>query len=122
VLLFGRSLQPVTIAAARSMPDSSDVVVIGTVTRAKGAFTYLQDSTGAIAVRQTSGAFFDSVASSGIRSKDRVQLYGRVTQFNQLKQINQGSLISFERIARNDSLAESAGSDIEADRHVGRTI
>ena len=107
VQLFGRSLQPVTIAAARSMPESSDVVVIGIVTRSKGAFTYLQDSTGAIAVRQTSGAFFDSVASTGIRSKDRVQLYGRVTQFNQLKQINQGSLISFERIMRNDSLPKA---------------
>ena len=75
-LLFVASAQAqtITINEARNQGVGATVTVEGTVTRALGAYTRLQDTSGptgasAIVIRQTSGSFFDDVADSTIPSR-----------------------------------------------------
>ncbi|MES2779633.1 MAG: choice-of-anchor I family protein [Bacteroidota bacterium] len=75
-----------TISQARAL--STDTVrVRGIVTRAWGRFIYIQDSTGAIGVRQTSGALVDSLVSTGVKEGDLVEVVGGRGDFNNYAQI-----------------------------------
>ncbi len=76
----------ITIAAARGLATDS-VRVRGIVTRAWGRFIYIQDATGAIGVRQSSGAMVDSILSSGIKEGDSVEVWGGRGDFNNYAQI-----------------------------------
>jgi hypothetical protein len=74
------------------------------MTRSLGAFMRIQDSTGGLSIRQASGAFFDSVASGGIRAGDSVRITGITSEFNALKQINGTDFSSFTRLDRDHAL------------------
>ncbi len=82
--------QLISINAARSI-NNDTVRVKGVITRAWGRFIYIQDSTGAIAVRQSSGAMVDSVSSNGLKEGDLVEVVGGRSDFNNYSQINIGT-------------------------------
>jgi len=76
----------ITIAAARSI-NSDTVKVRGIITRAWGRFIYIQDATGAIGVRQSSGAMVDAILSGNLKSGDSVEVSGGRSDFNNYSQI-----------------------------------
>ncbi|MEO1076914.1 MAG: hypothetical protein AAFX41_13280, partial [Bacteroidota bacterium] len=92
---FGGTPTFTSIAAARALGDGAEVTVVGTVTRSKNDFTYVQDITGGLTVRQTSGAFFDQVADGTIAPGTNVVLTGTLSSFNNLTQLNGGGLESY---------------------------
>ncbi|MES2656582.1 MAG: choice-of-anchor I family protein [Bacteroidota bacterium] len=82
--------QLISIGSSRSI-NNDTVRVRGVITRAWGRFIYIQDSTGAIAVRQSSGAMVDSILSSGLKEGDFVEVVGGRGDFNNYSQINIGN-------------------------------
>ncbi|PAP76450.1 T9SS type A sorting domain-containing protein [Rubrivirga marina] len=90
---------PIPIADARAQGSGATVTFEGTVTRSEGAFTYLQDETGGLTIRQTSGDFFDAVADNTVRPGATLRVTGTLSEFNGLLQINNADLESFEPIA-----------------------
>ena len=120
----GEPVEGGTIAAARAQGVDAMVTVEGVVTRSMGAFTYLQDDTAGITIRQTSGEFFDAVADGTIAPGTRLRVTGVLSEFASLLQINGGDLESFEVLGTTDvpepqvvTLAELAanGEDYEAE-------
>ena len=93
---------PVTIAEARTAGVGATVTVTGTVTRAMGAFTYFQDETGGLTIRQTSGDFFDDVTDGTISGGTEITVTGTISMFNGLLQINGGDLMSYSVGATGD--------------------
>ena len=85
----------VQLADARTLGVDARVGVQGTVTRAKGAFSYIQDGTAALAIRQTSGEYFDAVADGTIGSGTVVAARGTLSEFANSLQINAGDLEGF---------------------------
>ncbi len=79
-----------TIAQARTLTTDT-VRVRGVITRAWGRFIYIQDSTSAIAVRQSSGAMVDSILSNGLKEGDFVEVVGGRGDYNNYAQINIGT-------------------------------
>ena len=86
----------VTIAEARELGEGEEVTVTGTVSRAMGAFVYLQDGTAGLAIRQTEGAFFNAVAGGRIVPGTVVTVTGELSEFRGLLQINGDDLTDFE--------------------------
>ena len=76
----------ISIGAARAI-NNDTVKVRGVVTRAWGRFIYIQDGTGAIGVRQSSGAMVDSITSGGLKEGDSVEVVGGRSNFNNYSQI-----------------------------------
>ncbi len=76
----------ITIAAARSI-NSDTVKVRGIITRAWGRFIYIQDATGALGVRQSSGAMVDAILNGDLKAGDSVEVSGGRSDFNNYSQI-----------------------------------
>ena len=95
------------IQAARAAGVGATVTVTAYVERAEGAFTYLTDETGGLTIRQTSGAWFDAVASGAITTGTVVRLTGTLSAFRELLQINQPNAP-----APNDLLSFELGPDV----------
>lgn len=104
VAVSGNGIAVITIADARALPNATQVTIEGIMTRSLGAFSRIQDSTAGLSIRQTTGAFFDSLTSGGLRAGDLVRITGRTSEFNGLKQFNAADLLSFERISRDNPL------------------
>ncbi len=81
--------EPMTVAEARAEGVGQEVYFEGTVTRSMGAFTYLQDDTAGLTIRQTSGAFADSVASGAIAPGTVLRVVGTLSEYRGLLQVNQ---------------------------------
>lgn len=97
VIVSGKAPQNFgTVLEARQYPVGTEVGFMAVVTRAKGAFSYMQDSTAGMTVRQTSGAWFDSVSQGRIRPGTVVKVLGVTSEFNSLKQINTTDLKAFK--------------------------
>ena len=84
-----------TIADARSLGAGEYVSIRATVTRTEGDFTYIQDATGALTIRQTSGGFSDGVADGSIHPGSFIRVTGELSEFASLLQINGGDLDSY---------------------------
>ena len=84
--IFPPVVPVISIAAARALPTDT-VKVRGIITRAWGRFIYIQDGTGAIGVRQSSGAMVDSIVSGGLKAGDSVEVSGGRSDFNNYSQI-----------------------------------
>jgi hypothetical protein len=84
--IFPPIVPVISIAAARALPTDT-VKVRGIITRAWGRFIYIQDGTGAIGVRQSSGAMVDSIVSGGLKAGDSVEVSGGRSNFNNYSQI-----------------------------------
>ena len=87
---------PSPIADARDAGAGAEVFVQGTVTRAEGTYTYIQDETGGLAIRQTSGDLFEGINSGAIPHGSVLRVTGTLSEFNGLLQISGGALASFE--------------------------
>ncbi|MEP0546325.1 MAG: choice-of-anchor J domain-containing protein, partial [Rhodothermales bacterium] len=97
-------VEDMTIAEARAAGSGAMVTVNGTVSRAKGAFSYFQDDTAGLTIRQTTGAFFDAVAAGTITEGTNIRVTGTLSQFNSLLQINGGDLASFEILGQGEEV------------------
>jgi hypothetical protein len=93
------------IADARMEPLGTEVTVEAIVTRTRGAFTYAQDETAGITIRQTSSAFRDSINTGAIRTGTKVRVSGTTSEFNGLFQINQGAITSWAIVSQDNAVA-----------------
>ena len=107
VAVSGNGIQVISIAASRALPNATQVTIEGILTRSRGAFSRIQDSTAGISIRQATGSYFDSLAGGGLAQGDLVRITGRTSEFNGLKQINAADLLSWTRISRNNALPAS---------------
>lgn len=90
-LIFPETNPAISIAAARNVNAPTLVRTRGVITRAWGRFIYIQDASGAIAVRQSSGALVDSVAAKKWVEGDSVEVVGPRNNFNNYAQIQLSS-------------------------------
>jgi len=100
VLLIPDAHAQIPIAEARDQGPGATVTVEGTVTRAFGDFVRFQDESGptgasGLTIRQTSGAFRDSVQSGALQQGTQLQVTGTLSEFNGLLQINNDDLNDF---------------------------
>ncbi len=106
LFLRGTANDVITIAAARALPNGTEVIVRGIVTRTLGSYTFLQDtSAGIIMYSNAIGApAHDSVASGYIKSGDLLEVDGRTSEYNSLKEIATADILGFQRISRGNAL------------------
>lgn len=97
--------QPHTVAQARRLGAGEKVTVEVVVGRSMGVFTYAQDNTGGITIRQTADAFRDSVAAGVIVPGTRLSVTGVTSEFRGLFQINQGDITDWEIVGQEDAPA-----------------
>lgn len=90
-LIFPETTPAVTIAQARITSAPTLVRTSGVVTRAWGRFIYMQDATGAIAIRQSSGAMVDSISAQKFVAGDSIEVVGPRNDFNNYAQIQLSS-------------------------------
>ena len=91
-----------SLADARAAGAGEAVTVEGIVTRAEGAFLYIQDETGGLVIRQTSGEIFDGIASGAIPRGSVVRVTGTLSEFRGLLQINNDDLESLVGLGSDD--------------------
>ena len=117
-----------TINEARQTIGST-VTIEGTISRAFGDFTRIQDASGptgasALVIRQTGGAFFDDVQSGEIAAGTTLRLTGTTSEFNGVAQINEDDLASYEVLSQGEAPApqsvtladfDSNGEDYESE-------
>ena len=102
------------IAGARQQGAAGNFIATqGIVTRAQGAFTRIQDETGGLVVRQTSGAFSDAVSNGDIRRGDLILVTGTTSFFSGLQQINEEELSNFTVVSRDNPLPEPVTLTVE---------
>lgn len=115
---------PLSIAAARAAGVGATVTVEGVVSRARGAFTYFQDDTAGLSIRQVSGGFFDAVADGDITTGTRISVTGTLSVFNDLLQINQGDLDAFQILEQDVTLVPQVITlaDLQDDSHQAQLV
>jgi hypothetical protein len=102
------------IAGARQQGAAGNFIATqGIVTRAQGAFTRIQDETGGLVVRQTSGAFSDAVSNGDIRRGDLILVTGTTSFFSGLQQINEEELSNFTVVSRDNPLPDPVTLTVE---------
>jgi 2',3'-cyclic-nucleotide 2'-phosphodiesterase (5'-nucleotidase family) len=89
--IFPETNPAITIAQARSLAAPKLVRTRGVITRAWGRFIYIQDATGAIGVRQASGAMVDAITNGTLTEGDSVEVIGPRNEFNNYAQIQLNS-------------------------------
>jgi hypothetical protein len=95
---------PLTVAEVRDLELGSTATFEAVVSRSRGAFSYAQDQTAGISIRQTSGAFRDSVVAGSVREGTRIRITGTTSEFRHLLQINQGDIEEWEIISQDNVL------------------
>ena len=105
-LTVTRGIVNYTIAQARSAFSGAQVNIKGIVTRTYGAYTRMQDTTGGITIRQTSGAFYDAVQNGNVWMGDSLSITGKTSDLNFLKVIDQGDLDTYTVLSRYNKLPD----------------
>lgn len=103
-MVFKRDTVLYSIKQAHDAANGTQVTIQGIVTRAYGAYAYMQDSTGGMTLRQTTGSFADAIASGDIKMGDSLRVNGNVSEYNSLKEINGADLHGFTVLSRNNLL------------------
>jgi 2',3'-cyclic-nucleotide 2'-phosphodiesterase (5'-nucleotidase family) len=85
--IFPETAPAISILAARNLAQPNIVRVRGIVSRAWGRFIYIQDATGGIGVRQSSGAMVDAISGGTLVAGDSVEVIGPRNDFNNYAQI-----------------------------------
>ena len=85
--IFPETNPAISILAARNSATNQLVKVRGIVSRAWGRFIYIQDATGGIGVRQSSGAMVDAITAGNLILGDSVEVIGLRNEFNNYAQI-----------------------------------
>jgi len=80
------------IRDARALPNGTVVSVQGVATRVKGAYTFIQDTTGGINIYGRSGAFADSVTSGYVQMGAVINVTGKLSEYMGLKEIAIGDI------------------------------
>ncbi|MBI5464549.1 MAG: choice-of-anchor D domain-containing protein [Ignavibacteriales bacterium] len=104
VALSGKGLTVISISQARLAANGTEVVLEGIVTRAKGSYTYMQDTSAGIVIYQSSGSLKDSIASGGVKPGDKLHIQGKTSEYNSLKEIAAADLISWSAISKNNPI------------------
>lgn len=109
LILSAAPSQAQDISAARAAADGETVTFDGIVTRAQGAFTYVQDASGTdgasgFTIRQTSGNFFDDVADGTITQGTSITVTGAKGYFAGLNQIDGSDLTSYTVNSQGNAL------------------
>lgn len=121
----GGSGEPVmTIAEARAAGAGAFVTVEGVVSRGRGAFTYFQDETAGLSIRQTFGPFHTAVSEGTITTGTRIRVSGTISVFQGLIQINETDLDSFQILQQGVDISPEVitVSDLQGDSHQGRLV
>jgi hypothetical protein len=107
--LSGTGNDVITIAAARALPNNSEVIIRGIVTRAMGSYTFMQDTSGGmIMYSNVAGApAHDSVASGYIKPGDLLEVHGLTSEYRSLKEIATTGILGFQRISRGNPVPEA---------------
>jgi hypothetical protein len=92
------------IASVRAMPNGLDVAFRGVVTRAKGAYTRMQDATGGITIYQESGAFASAVANYLVNKGDTLLVLGRTSEVDNLKVVADSNINGFTAISHGNPI------------------
>ncbi len=90
------------IAAVRAAPNGTDVAFRGVVTRARGAYTRIQDSTGGITIMQQSGAFASAIANYLVYKGDTILVLGRTSEQDNLKVVADSNINGFTAISHGN--------------------
>ena len=102
------------VGAAREQGAAGNFIATqGIVTRAKGAFTRIQDPTGGLVIRQTSGDFYNAVQEGEIQVGDVILVTGTTSFFSGLQQINEGDLSDFEVVSEGNDLPDPETVTVE---------
>ena len=106
LVLRGTAIDVITIAAARALPNGTEVIIRGIITRALGSYTFFQDTSGGMIMYSNAVGLpaHDSVASGYIKAGDMLEVDGRTSEFNALKEIATTDILSFQRISRGNPL------------------
>lgn len=91
VAVIQLNMPSLSIADARAVAAPGRVITSGIVTRAWGRFIYIQDATGAIAVRQSSGDMVNAITAGELMEGDSVVVIGPRNNFNNYAQIQLSS-------------------------------
>lgn len=106
---FNLSVGPKPIIEAQNDGPGATVTVLGTVSRAAGAFARFQDGSGptgasGLVVRQTfgelSGDFQDDISSGDIQAGTRILVTGTLSEFAGLLQVNNEDLSSYRIVSQ----------------------
>ncbi|HKJ32321.1 MAG TPA: CHRD domain-containing protein [Balneolales bacterium] len=108
-----RGVVDYTIRQAREARDGTQVNIKGIVTRTYGAFTRVQDTSGAITIYQTSGTFYDAVQNGSIAMGDSLAITGTTSEMDYLKVIDQGDLSSYTVLSRYNKLPTPLRIDLK---------
>jgi uncharacterized protein YdeI (BOF family) len=98
-----KTLNLITIDAAKKLPVGTEFIVEGIVTRTLGNYTRFQDDTAGLTILQTSGDFYEAVENLSIQNGDKINIQGKITEVNHLKVIQGIDLIEYKRISRNNT-------------------
>jgi sugar lactone lactonase YvrE len=98
------TLSVMSIKAARLAGAGATVLIEGIATRVKGNYTYLQDTSAALVLYMSSGAFKDSVNTGAIKAGDKISIQGKISVYNSLYEIVAADLASFTRTSRGNTL------------------
>ncbi|MCF8255552.1 MAG: 5'-nucleotidase C-terminal domain-containing protein, partial [Bacteroidia bacterium] len=82
---------PVSISEARSIAAPTLVKTRGVISRAWGRFIYIQDASGAIAVRQSAGDMVTAITNGDLKEGDSVEVFGPRNDFNNYAQFQLAS-------------------------------
>ena len=97
---YGMGVLP--IAQARALGAGASVAVEGTVSRALGSFVYLEDDTGGLTIRQTSGPFHIDIDEQEIVSGTVVRVRGTLSNPDHFLMIDGGGLESYELLGEEE--------------------
>ncbi|MDD8018839.1 MAG: choice-of-anchor D domain-containing protein [Bacteroidota bacterium] len=101
----GTSIAQSSIKAARNTANGTTVFIEGVITRAKGSYIYMQDTSAAIIVYSGStGWLHDSLATGYFVKGDKIQVVGATSEFRSLKEIATTGIVSVTRMSRSNTL------------------
>lgn len=89
--IFPETNPAISIQQARNTAAPTLVRVRGIVSKAWGRFIYIQDATGGIGVRQSTGALVDAITAGTLKAGDSVEVVGPRNEFNNYAQIQLNS-------------------------------
>ncbi len=104
LFVTGQGLLLSDIQATHAMPNGTEVAVQGIVTRAEGNWARVQDATGAIAIYQNGGRFFNAISAGDIHFGDYMLIEGRTSEMNAMKVISGDDLNDYKVISHKNPL------------------
>lgn len=96
VTFTARAIHFVRLSALREAPPGALFAFEGVVSRCKGRYTRLQDSTAGITMYHPSGLLFNDVARASVKQGTKLRVYAHVTKKRYLTLVDEGALAGYE--------------------------